>query len=140
MSKAKELILLAEDDDDLRYLCMRQLKKLGFVAHYARDGEEAVNMVAQFPYSMILMDVMMPKMDGCDATRAIREVDHKLGRPRTPIVAMTAQTDKDLCLHAGMDDFLFKPVLLDDLRQKLRIYFGDGNNSEDNGRQNNSTA
>ena|ERR1700679_2158817 len=125
MSDSTQLILLAEDDDDLRYLCMQQLKKLGFKAHYARDGKEAIKMVEQFPYDLILMDVMMPEMDGCEAASAIRAVDARLGRNRTRIIAITAYADRDVCLAAGMDDFLFKPILLDDLRNKLTEWMSD---------------
>ncbi len=113
------LILLADDDDNLRYLTMLQLKRLGYSSHYARDGKEAVSMVERFPYQLILMDVMMPEMDGCEATRAIRATELRLGRPSTPIVAMTAFQDQVRCIEAGMDDYLFKPILLDDLKKKI---------------------
>ncbi len=113
------LILLADDDDNLRYLTMLQLKKLGYPSHYARHGKEAVSMVERFPYQLILMDVMMPEMDGCEAARVIRSIEMRLGRGPTPIIAMTALQDKSICIEAGMDDYLFKPILLDDLNKKL---------------------
>ncbi len=116
------LILLAEDNDNLRYMTMLQLKKLGYKPHYARDGKEATTMVEQFQYQVILMDIMMPAMDGCEATLAIREIEKTLGRAATPIIAMTAFEDKSRCIEAGMDDYLFKPVLLEDLKNKLDFW------------------
>ncbi|CAN5314838.1 hypothetical protein BH10CYA1_BH10CYA1_54560 [soil metagenome] len=113
------LILTVEDNDTLRYVVTRQLKKLGYPAHYAVNGAEAVRMVKEHQYDLILMDIMMPEMDGIEATSQIRLHEQMAGRQHTPIIAMTAYQDKAQCAEAGMDDYLFKPVLLDDLEKKL---------------------
>jgi CheY-like chemotaxis protein len=85
------------------------------------NGKEAVNAATLLPYDLILMDVLMPEMDGLDATRQIRERLPKERQPR--IVAMTANAlsgDRERCLAAGMDDYISKPVLLDELARVIQ--------------------
>jgi len=117
--KRKIQILLVEDDDSLRFLTAKQLKRLGFDAVVAQDGLEALNKVTVTTYNIILMDVMMPGMDGIELTRKIREMEKAQNLPRVPIIGMTAYHDRQRCLDAGMDDYLFKPVLLDALSDML---------------------
>ncbi len=91
-------------------LLSSQLSKLGFVAHAANNGKEAVDAAAKNEYDIILMDCDMPMMDGYSATRAIRAAESQ-GRRRTPIVAITANNrkgDREKCLDAGMDDYIEK--------------------------------
>jgi CheY-like chemotaxis protein len=84
------------------------------------NGIEAVNVATQLPYDLILMDVLMPEMDGLDATKLIRE---RLPRARQPrIVAMTANAlsgDRERCLAAGMDDYISKPIQLPELAKVI---------------------
>jgi two-component system sensor histidine kinase/response regulator len=116
------LILVAEDDPVLRLVIIKQLSKLGYVGHVAEDGQEAVLMAAKIPYCMILMDIQMPKMDGINATIAIRKAEQ--GGRRIPIVALTATTDKATCTSAGMDDFLSKPITLEQLQAAIEKWVG----------------
>lgn len=113
------MILVVEDDETLRLLATKQLAKLGFVGHAVADGTEAVEKAAAEDYSLILMDIQMPHMDGIEATNAIRQIEQKKKHGRVPIIAMTANPDKQRCLDAGMDDFIFKPVMLGQLRELL---------------------
>jgi len=113
------LILIVEDDDTLRYVVVRQLRKLGYPAHYAVNGREALRMVKEHSYSLISMDIMMPAMDGFEATAQIRLFEQQQGQEHTPIIALTAYQDKARCAEAGMDDYLFKPVTMDELKKKL---------------------
>jgi CheY-like chemotaxis protein len=109
-------ILLAEDNLVNQKLALRLLQKLGYRADVAANGVEAVESVARQIYDVILMDVQMPEMDGLDATRRIVELWPAEARPR--IVAMTAnamQGDRDMCLAAGMDDYVAKPIRPDEL-------------------------
>jgi len=105
-------ILLAEDDHINRTLALAILEKAQLNVSLATNGLEAVDEFINNPYDLILMDIQMPKMDGYDATRAIREKEKETGR-HTPIIAMTAHAikgDREKCLDAGMDDYITKPI------------------------------
>ena len=107
---AGALILLADDHPVNCEIAKALLEAAGLRIHIAIDGRQAVQMAATTDYDAVLMDVQMPRLDGLDATRAIRQLP---GRADTPIVAMTAnayEDDRALCLDAGMNDFLSKPV------------------------------
>ncbi len=111
-------ILIAEDNLVNQKLTLKILSKLGFDADLAENGKVAVGMANQLPYDIILMDMQMPEMDGLEATRIIRESMNI----QPTIIAMTANAmkeDKDECLKAGMDDFLSKPVKLEELVNML---------------------
>jgi CheY-like chemotaxis protein len=113
-------ILLAEDNPVNQRVATLILQRMGYRADVAANGREAVEAVARRRYDLVLMDVQMPEMDGLQATREICARAQPGARPR--IVAMTANAstaDRDLCLGAGMDDFLPKPVRQADLRQAL---------------------
>ncbi|MCW5822390.1 MAG: response regulator [Cyanobacteria bacterium TGS_CYA1] len=113
-----KLILVVEDDDDLRYLAIQQLKKLGYQGKTASDGKNALEKLKESKFDLVLMDVMMPVMDGVTATKALRELEKETGAHLT-VIAMTAVSDKDRCLSAGMDDYIFKPIMLDPLKELL---------------------
>ena len=111
-------ILVAEDNLVNQKLTLKILSKLGFEAALAENGKVAVEMASQHAYDIILMDVQMPEIDGQEATRIIRESMEV----QPTIIAMTANAmkeDKDDCLKAGMDDFLSKPVKLEELVNML---------------------
>ena len=77
------------------------------------DGNEAVKALELIPYDLVLMDVQMPKMDGFEATRSIRDLESKVKNHNVPIVAITANAmrgDREQCLKAGMNDYISKPV------------------------------
>jgi CheY-like chemotaxis protein len=112
-------ILLAEDNAVNQKLALRLLEQMGYRADVASNGIEAIESVERQAYDVILMDVQMPEMDGLDATRAIRKLK-TLAQPR--IVAMTAnamQGDREMCLAAGMDDYISKPIRVNELVDAL---------------------
>jgi PAS domain S-box-containing protein len=126
-------ILLVEDNPINQQVTLLQLKKLGFTAHAVANGREAVEAVLSTPYALVLMDCQMPEMDGFDATRAIRQAEPYLGR-HIPIVALTAhalQGDQDQCLSAGMDDYISKPVNLEELRAVLERWLPPSKAAQD---------
>jgi signal transduction histidine kinase/CheY-like chemotaxis protein len=109
-------ILVAEDNLVNQRVAVRMLERLGLQADVAKDGRAALRRLANQPYALILMDCQMPELDGFEATARIRASE--LPDQHIPIVAMTAsamQGDRERCLAAGMDDYLSKPVRLEDL-------------------------
>ncbi len=105
-------ILLAEDNEINQKLTVRLLEKKGYRVTVANNGQETLWMWEKDPVDLILMDVQMPKMDGFEATMAIRKKEEKTGK-HVPIIAMTAHAmpeDKRKCFEAGMDDYLTKPL------------------------------
>ncbi len=114
-------ILVADDNLINQQLALKILSKLGYDAHTAGDGLEVLHLLETNTYDVILMDVQMPEMDGFEATRSIR----KLPGLQPIIIAMTAnamQGDKEECLSAGMNDYLSKPVRLDELMKILETW------------------
>ena len=113
-------ILLAEDNVVNQKLALRLLQQMGYRADLASNGLEAVESVLRQTYDVVLMDVQMPELDGLDATRRICGLLPQHQRPR--IVAMTAnamQGDREMCLAAGMDDYITKPIGVGDLVNAL---------------------
>jgi CheY-like chemotaxis protein len=111
-------VLIAEDNAINQKLAVVLLRRHGFEVEIAENGQEAVDKLRELQIDMVFMDCHMPVMDGYEATAEIRRLEAAVGR-HTPIIAMTAaamQTDRDRCLAAGMDDYLSKPVLADELR------------------------
>jgi CheY-like chemotaxis protein len=107
-------ILIAEDNVVNQKLALRVLGKLGYKPNTVKDGKEVLEEVSRVEYDLILMDVQMPEMDGLEATRMIR-----LCLTHQPIIiAMTAnamQGDREECINAGMDDYISKPVNIEEL-------------------------
>lgn len=105
-------ILLVEDNEINCYLAAESLKKYAQEVTTAGDGEECIVMLEDNDFDIVLMDVMMPKMDGFEATRLIRAREEKEGG-HIPIIALTAgasREDETRCMEAGMDDYLAKPI------------------------------
>ena len=117
-------ILLAEDNPVNQKVTVRVLERKGHIVVVAPNGREAVTFASQERFDLILMDIQMPEMDGYEATAAIREMERTTG-VHTPIVAMTAhamKSDQERCLAAGMDDYISKPIHMNDLIQKVEQF------------------
>jgi len=103
------------------------LKRLGCRVDIVANGREAVEAVKQLPYDLLFLDCHMPVMDGFDACRAIRLLEPP--NQHLPIIAMTASAlkwDREKCLEAGMDDYLPKPVRLNDLKGVIERWLPKG--------------
>ena len=111
-----EVILVVEDDPVLRVVTQKLLGRLGLESVAVSSGEEAVKK-PRAEIAMILMDIGLPGIDGLHATTLIREKELSEGGKHIPIVALTAHSDRESCLVAGMDDFLQKPAMLADLKR-----------------------
>ena len=123
-TKAKVRILLAEDNLVNQKVALKMLESLGYKADIAANGQEVLQLLEKIPYDLILMDCQMPILDGLDTTKEIhRWQESSFANRRRPIViAMTANAmkeDRQMCLDAGMDDYLSKPVLRAKLAEVL---------------------
>jgi signal transduction histidine kinase/CheY-like chemotaxis protein len=120
-SARKLRILVAEDNAVNQAVIMRVLQKMGHAAVLAQNGKEALALASAEKFDLVFMDVQMPEMDGLTATGSIREHEKNSGT-HLPIVAMTAHAmkgDRELCLEAGMDGYITKPVRFSDIEQTL---------------------
>ena len=98
---------------------------MGYRADAVADGQEAIKALENIPYDLVLMDCQMPEMDGFEATRAIRKMKMEI-----PIIALTANAmkgDRELCLAAGMNDYLSKPVNSAELAAALERWLKEDN-------------
>jgi signal transduction histidine kinase/CheY-like chemotaxis protein/HPt (histidine-containing phosphotransfer) domain-containing protein len=114
-------ILLVEDNYTNRQLATLQLRKFGFAADVAENGQIALDLLSKTHYDLVLMDCQMPVLDGYETTKVIRN-NPKHQNHQVPIIAMTANAmlgDREKCLEAGMDDYLSKPISLEMLSNKI---------------------
>ena len=108
-------ILLAEDNVSSQKVTLAMLKRLGYCADAVANGLEALQALGRQHYDIVLMDVRMPEMDGLEATQIIRKRWPKNGLKVVAITAYALEGDREKCLDAGMDDYISKPVKLDEL-------------------------
>lgn len=118
-------VLVVEDNSINRLVACEMLDRLGVHYELAEDGLEALERQQSGRFDLVLMDCLMPRLDGFAATARWRERERDLGEPHTPIVAVTANIadeDRDRCLACGMDDFLGKPMRLNQLASTVARY------------------
>ncbi len=124
-------------DDDVRniFAITAVLEPHGVIVSYAENGQQALSMLEDTPVDLVLMDIMMPSMDGYEATRRIRE------QPRwrdLPVIALTAKAmkgDRDKCIQSGASDYITKPVDPDQLVSLLRVWLNGDTHRGLNGRK-----
>jgi CheY-like chemotaxis protein len=115
-------ILLAEDNAINQKVAQHMLKNLGYRLDVVANGWEAVRALEMIDYDLVLMDCMMPDMDGFEATAMIRDADSNVKNHDVPVIAMTANAmkgDREKCIEAGMDDYLAKPVNKHELKSVI---------------------
>ena len=114
-------VLLVEDNAVNQIVGLRTLEKLGHTAVLANNGSEALSLLSKQEFDLVLMDVQMPVMDGLTATRHIRATEKITGR-HIPIIAMTARAmrgDREICIAAGMDGYISKPINREELEKTM---------------------
>ena len=124
-------ILLAEDNPINQKLALRLLQKVGYSVDIVETGQQAIDAVQKKQYQLVLMDVQMPDMDGLDATQHIRALSGEVAK--IPIVAMTAHAmsdDREKCLQAGMNDYLSKPLNVDEMLKMVKKYIAQSRQEE----------
>ncbi|OFW80714.1 MAG: hypothetical protein A2887_05840 [Alphaproteobacteria bacterium RIFCSPLOWO2_01_FULL_40_26] len=121
-------VLLCEDNEVNMKVALTILRRFGFIIETAEDGQEAVNKFIHNRFDFILMDCMMPIMDGFEATKKIRELEKKNENKKSILIfALTANAgndDRDKCLNAGMNDFMSKPIKRESVEELLGKWFG----------------
>ena len=124
--KLKMSVLVAEDNPINQEVIIFMLQKIGCDVDIATNGQEALEAVTENLYDIILMDCQMPKMDGYEATAAIRNLEEQEDlRQKTPIIALTANAlegDREKCLTAGMDDYISKPCKIEEIQTMLETW------------------
>ncbi|SPE34686.1 putative Histidine kinase [Candidatus Sulfopaludibacter sp. SbA3] len=130
----RKRILIVEDDSASMEVALAMTQKLGYDADPVKNGAEALTALENVIYDGVLMDCEMPEMGGCETVARVRGWKADAHNATIPIIALTAharQSDRDRCLHAGMNDYLSKPVELDELARTLSRWLGSpGNNAE----------
>ena len=121
--RENSLVLVVDDHATNREVLTRQLARAGFACETAADGEEGLQRWESGAYALVLTDIHMPKLDGYQLTAAIRKAERRTQRPRTPVIAITANVSKgepERCIAMGMDGFLGKPLRIAQLSETLR--------------------
>lgn len=126
-------LLVAEDNLMNQKAMSNFLNGLGCQVTFAHNGQDALRLMAKHPFDLVLMDVLMPQLDGLEATRRYRQYERQHGLSKLKIIAMTArgsQKDYDNCLEAGMDDYILKPIQRQSLSDMLSKWLDDFKASE----------
>lgn len=112
-------ILVVEDERDLNSIILKRLNKAGYTVDSCYDGEEALDYMKLGEYDVILLDIMLPKMNGLDLVRTLRK-----NRDKTPVLLLTAKDgieDRVIGLDSGADDYLVKPFAFEELLARIRV-------------------
>lgn len=115
-------VLVVEDNADVLQALIWQLERLGFLVIYAKNGQEGVEKAVKERPHLILMDIMMPGMDGREATRMIRFNPETRNIPILAATVLFRESDLKSCIQAGCNDYLVKPFSFEDLHGKVQKY------------------
>lgn len=131
MKEVKGLKILLIENDELNIKFVKiVLDRLGHRSDIAINGQVGVDFYKKNKYDLVLMDLEMPEMNGIDAAVKIREYEKKNNLNPVKIIAVTAyamETDRQSCFKAGMNDFLAKPFLVEELVELINKHFADDN-------------
>lgn len=124
MSEPQQVVLVADDDDDIRGLVAYRMEKSGYGVLQASDGEEALRLAVEHRPALAILDAMMPRADGFEVTRRLRENEDT---KRMPIILLTAraqEADVQRGFDAGADDYIRKPFSPQELRARVQAILG----------------
>ena len=124
MTDAKPTILVADDEEDVRELVAYRLSRSGYEVIEAADGEEAFRLAAEHPPDLMVLDVMMPRLDGYELTRRVRAEESLRSVPVILLTARSQETDVSRGFEVGADDYLKKPFNPDELVARVRAVLG----------------
>ena len=116
-------VLVVEDHPDMREVLIRQMELMGFLAIPAKHGKDGVEKAVQEKPELILMDIMMPGMDGWEATRTLRSNPETQNIPILAATALFRESDLKSCLEAGCNDYIVKPFTFQELQGKVQEFF-----------------
>jgi len=122
-------ILIVDDEEKLRHLLSMMLERKGMKTHKAIHGANALEMLENNSYDLIISDIKMPVMDGYDATVHIRQREKASGKGRVPIVAVTSYAmpgDREHCLEAGCNGYIEKPINPETFAGQVEAYLEPG--------------
>ena len=122
-------VLVVEDHPDMRELLIWQMELMGYLAIPAKHGKEGVEKAVQEKPELILMDIMMPGMDGREATRTLRSNPETQNIPILAATALFRKSDLKSCLEAGCNDYIVKPFTFQELQGKVQEFFSGSNAS-----------
>ena len=117
-------ILVADDEEDLRELVTYRLSRSGYNVIGAEDGQEALELAAERTPDLMVLDVMMPKLDGYELTRRVRAEAALRSIPVILLTARSQESDIDRGFEVGADDYLKKPFNPDELVARVRAVLG----------------
>jgi DNA-binding response OmpR family regulator len=124
VSGRRPLILVADDDPDIRSLVALRLERSGYDVVAAGDGEQALATALERAPDVALLDVMMPKLDGYEVTQRLRELEATRHLPIILLTARVQETDIARGVEAGADDYVKKPFSTNDLRDRVQAVLG----------------
>jgi len=120
-------ILLAEDHPVNQKVASLMLEHLGHRVYIVSDGQQALDALAHEKFDLVLLDIMMPVMDGITALKKIRQNEATVGNARTPVMVLSAHAmrgDREMMIGAGADAYLAKPITIDSLREEISLLCG----------------
>jgi DNA-binding response OmpR family regulator len=121
---ARPLILVADDDEDILALVAYRMEKAGYDVVTARDGERAVELALERAPDLAIVDVMMPRADGYEVTRRLREDERTARMPIVLLTARVQEQDVQRGFDAGADDYIRKPFSPQELRARVQAILG----------------
>jgi DNA-binding response OmpR family regulator len=124
VERAQPIVLAADDDEDILELIVFRLEHSGYTVLQARDGAEALDLARRSRPDLAVLDVMMPKLDGFELTRRLREDESTSKMPIILLTARTQEADVQRGFDAGADDYLRKPFSPQELRARVQAILG----------------